>query len=263
MAIAVIGGTGVYEPPWLMDPAPQTVKTPYGTVEIVAGHCGPHQSATWFLNRHGSGHRIPPHQVNYRANLWALREVGAHRIIATAAVGSLSPSLPPGSLVLPDQFLDFTKSRPTTFFDSDSQTVVHTDMTHPFCRQLATGLAAAATAAGLEPVAQEGVYVCTEGPRFETLAEIRAFRLLGGDVVGMTAVPEVVLARELGLCYQTLALVTNFAAGLAETSLSHGEVLDLVKTKRATLTEIVGRALVDPRLEETKWCECGPPAAPV
>ena len=262
VTLAVVAGTGVYEAPWLRDAAVQTVKTPYGMVECMAGSLGPAKSRTWFLNRHGPGHRIPPHQVNYRANIWALREIGAERIIATAAVGSLNPSLAPGSIVLPDQFLDFTKSRPGTFFDADSQTVVHTDMTHPFCRQLAARLAAAASEAGLEPVSTGGTYVCTEGPRFETPAEIRAYRLLGGDVVGMTVVPEVVLARELGLCYQTLALVTNWAAGLTAEPMTQAEVLGLVKAKRGVLTEILGLALTHPDLER-KQCECGPPPAAI
>jgi 5'-methylthioadenosine phosphorylase len=158
----------------------------------------------------------------------------------------MNPAMPPGALVLPDQFLDFTKNRIATYFEGGGglgQGVVHTDVTWPFCETIRDALVAAAEALSLAPPARGGVYVCTEGPRFETPAEIRAYRILGGDLVGMTAVPEVVLARELGLCYQTVALVTNWAAGLTSEALSHEEVLTLMAANTESTSRLLAHVL--------------------
>lgn len=259
MTIAIIGGSGIYDPVWMSEAGLKSVSTPYGTVEVQVGLVKDSAVRTLFINRHGNGHSIPPHRVNYRANVWALRELGADRIIATAAVGSLNRTMPPGALVLPDQFLDFTKSRPATFFDGEdggaNLGVVHTDMTTPFCPELTRGLEWAAEHLAMSPLLGPATYVCTEGPRFETPAEIRAYQVLGGDLVGMTAVPEVVLARELGLCYQTIGLVTNWAAGLSGQPLSHQEVLDLMGSNRENTMRLLGAALnASP---EQRSCSCG------
>ncbi|MBE3589396.1 MAG: S-methyl-5'-thioadenosine phosphorylase [Firmicutes bacterium] len=236
MRLGIIGGTGVYDPDILDDAREVTVSTPYGEVRLLAGRYRGEEVA--FMNRHGAGHSLPPHRVNYRANIWALKELGVERVIATAAVGALRREHAPGSLILCDQFLDFTKSRPATFYEGGEAGVVHVDVTEPYCPELRALMEESGRAAGL-PVKNGGVYVCTEGPRFETAAEIRVFAQLGGDVVGMTGVPEVVLARELGLCYSTVAMVANLAAGLSPTPLTHSEVVAVMNQNVAHLRRLI------------------------
>jgi 5'-methylthioadenosine phosphorylase len=218
---AIIGGTGVYDAEALENPCKQTVQTPYGPVSYVWGTHAGHRVA--FMPRHGASHQTPPHQVNYKANLFALKQAGVKRILATAAVGSMRKSLPPGSLVIVDQFLDFTKARPVTYFEN-GEAVAHVDMSDPYCGGLRAHLERTAAACAIA-VSAGGTYVVTEGPRFETPAEIRAFAILGGDVVGMTSVPEVVLAKELGMCYASVAMVTNMCAGMTANPLTHEEVV--------------------------------------
>jgi 5'-methylthioadenosine phosphorylase len=222
---AIIGGTGVYQPDLLEDVRSQTIETPYGTVELQTGILAGKSVA--FLARHGKGHAVPPHRVNYRANIWALKQLGVQQILATAAVGSLHDHLSPGELVIIDQFIDFTKQRPSTYFEG-GQGVVHIDMTDPYCGRLRGELLRAAGHLQI-PVHAKGTYVCTEGPRFETPAEIRMFQTWGGDVVGMTSVPEVVLAREQEICYASVAMVTNYCSGISKHPLTHKEVMDVMK----------------------------------
>ncbi|MCL6561681.1 MAG: S-methyl-5'-thioadenosine phosphorylase [Firmicutes bacterium] len=256
--VAIIGGSGVYQLPGLSGLVGRTVETPYGEVELWEGE-GPDGVPLVFLNRHGRAHRIPPHRVNYRANLWAVKALGCHRVVATGAVGSLHRALVPGWLVLVDQFLDFTKARPATFFEGGEGGVIHTDVTDPYCATLRRHLAEAAQALGF-PYWERGTYVATEGPRFESRAEIEAFRRLGGDVVGMTGVPEVVLARELGLCYATVALVTNLAAGLSANPLTHEEVLQVMAEHAERVNRLFWQAL--PALAGAWECpSCPPPPA--
>ncbi|HZK25490.1 MAG TPA: S-methyl-5'-thioadenosine phosphorylase [Oscillospiraceae bacterium] len=249
--LAIIGGTGVYDPKLLGAVERLEVTTRYGTALLTQGIYQGEKVV--FLARHGIEHGTPPHKINYRANMAALVKLGVTRVIATAAVGTLNETMPPGSMVLLEQFLDFTKGREATFFDGGEAGVVHLDFTQPYCPQINQSLQQAAQAAGLE-LLQGGVYVCTEGPRFETPAEIKMFKLLGGDLVGMTNVPEVVLAREAGLCYNTVALCTNFAAGLAPQELTHQEVLDVmaenVDKVRRLLAEVI------PRLGTERSCRC-------
>jgi 5'-methylthioadenosine phosphorylase len=252
--IGIIGGTGVYDPEWLQAGRPRTMTTPYGDVLVTEGEVGGRPVV--FLNRHGPGHAVPPHRVNYRANLFALHTLGVRQVVATAAVGSLNPAVPPGHLLLADQFLDFTHGRVSTFFEGGADGVVHTDMTAPYCEGLRATLTEASRTLRL-PLTNGGTYVTTEGPRFESAAEIRAFRILGGDVVGMTGVPEVVLARELGLCYATICLSTNFAAGLAGHPLTHREVVDLMTQHGEHLRALLTAAV--PGLGDAP-CSC-PPAA--
>lgn len=254
MKVAVIGGTGVYDPGWLQEAHTHEVLTPYGPALLTEGRLASGGDQTViFMNRHGIGHSVPPHRVNYRANLWALAEKGVKRVVATAAVGSLNLAMTPGSMILVDQFLDFTKSRPVTFFDGGDQGVVHSDVTEPYCPASRHRLEEAGHRAGVDLI-RGGVYVTTEGPRFETSAEIRAYRILGGDVVGMTGVPEVVLARELGICYTTIALVTNFAAGLSPHALTHQEVVDVMAQHVTRLRDVMAQALG--RLGEEYACTC-------
>jgi 5'-methylthioadenosine phosphorylase len=202
-----------------------------------------------FLARHGIGHVIPPHRLNYRANIAALAQLGAERIITVSSVGSLREELPPGSFVLPDQFVDLTKSRPTTFFDGGR--VYHVSTADPFCPELAGWAVEAGTEVG-EPFHSGGTYVCVEGPRFSTRAESRFFRTLA-DIIGMTLVPEVTLAREMALCYSCLAMVTDFDVWAAKPV----EAADVVRTMRENqdrMLKVLERLL--PKLERPRGCAC-------
>lgn len=249
--IAVIGGTGVYEPDILDDIRDEKVSTPYGDVELKTGkHQGRHVA---FMNRHGVGHSIPPNMVNYRANIYALKKIGVKNILATAAVGSLNPLMEPGQFVFVDQFLDFTKFRQHTFFDGGAAGVLHTDMTDPYCPALRDVLSRAAEGLGLE-YHNGGVYVCTEGPRFETTAEIKMFRMLGGDLVGMTGVPEAPLAREAEICYAAIAMVTNFAAGISPVRLFHQEVVDAMTSNVENIRKLLMQAVAG--IEDANACPC-------
>lgn len=225
--IAIIGGTGVYDPKMLQNIREATVATPYGEVSYKLGdYAG---KAVAFISRHGNKHSIPPHLINYRANIWAMKKIGVQNIIATTAVGSLNPDMKPGHFVLVDQFLDFTKNRINTFYEGGEKGVVHVDVTQPYCPSLRKTIAHVARDLSSITIHDHGTYVCTEGPRFETPAEIAMFAKLGGDLVGMTNVPEAVLAREAEMCYTTVSMVTNFAAGISPEPLTHGEVLETMR----------------------------------
>lgn len=250
--LAVIGGSGVYRLDLLSGAREVSQETPYGPVRLMVGSVDGQEVA--FLARHGPGHAVPPHRVNYRAHIWALARLGVRRVVATSAVGSLRPRIEPGHLVLVDQFIDFTRGRPATFFDGGPGGVAHVDVTEPYCPALRAMAARAARAAGWV-VHEGGVYVCTEGPRFETPAEIRAFSSLGGDVVGMTGVPEVVLAREAGMCYASLCIVTNYAAGMAGRALGAEEVFALMDAKRELLARTLALLLPEAAQDATA-CRC-------
>lgn len=256
--LAIIGGTGVYDPSLLTNLQEVKVETRFGTVCL---QCGEYADRTVaFLARHGANHSVPPHLINYRANILALKQLEVEQVIATAAVGSLNPEMRPGELVLVDQFLDFTRNRVSTFHEGGEEGVVHLDVTEPYCPRLRSWLLAAAKAEGVS-AHNRGTYVCTEGPRFETPAEIGMFRLLGGDVVGMTSVPEVVLAREAGLCYATVAMVTNFAAGISRTPLTHAEVLEQMARNSENIKRVIMRALRT--ISGERDCRCANVEAPI
>ncbi|MHC1758504.1 MAG: S-methyl-5'-thioadenosine phosphorylase [Negativicutes bacterium] len=250
--IAIIGGTGVYNPGMLDQISTLTVETPYGAITCQTGAYAGKRVA--FIPRHGSRHSIPPHLINYRANIWALKKLGVRQILATTAVGSLNPEMKPGDFVLPDQFIDFTKQRVSTFYEGGERGVVHVDVTSPYCSKLQHKVAELARKLNL-PVHDGGCYVCTEGPRFETAAEIKAFKLLGGDVVGMTGVPEAVLAREAEMCYVTVSMVTNFAAGISAESLTHHEVLDTMKQNSANIRSLLDQAIETAGVDDDE-CSC-------
>ncbi len=224
MRIAIIGGTGVYDPKFLEKADELIVSTPYGEVKILKGLYEGEEVG--FLARHGVGHSIPPHKINYKANIWALKYLGVERILSTTAVGSLRINLLPGDLVILDQFIDFTKARDITFYDGRDGKVIHIDFTTPYCPELRRLLYETAQELGIK-AHPHGTYICTEGPRFETPAEIRMYAMFG-DVVGMTNVPEVILARELEMCYASVSLITNYAAGISRTPLTHWEVLEVM-----------------------------------
>lgn len=226
--IGVIAGTGVIEHFDLG--RGEQVSTPFGKAEVYGGVGG----GCFVIPRHGRDHRSPPHGINYRANVAALAQLGVKQVLATSAVGSMARGFRVGKIGLLDQFLDFTKRRQTTFFED---TVVHTDMTHPYSERLNAAIAAAAKRAGVD-VRQNLVYVCVEGPRFETAAEIRMFRALGGDVVGMTGVPEVVLAGEKKMEYASVVIATNWAAGM-QPRVSHEEVLGVMRKSGRVVKQLI------------------------
>ncbi len=221
--VAIIGGSGLTRLKNLEITRREVVRTPFGepSAPLVFGHLGGHQ--TVFLARHGHGHTIPPHDVNYRANIWALRDVGASHVIAVNAVGGITPPMTSGRLVIPDQIVDYTYGRLHTFFGIEQKSVTHVDFTWPYCEDLRQAMIAAARRARLDAV-EQGTYAATQGPRFESIAEIRRLERDGGDIVGMTGMPETSLARELGLCYACIAVVANPAAGKAAGTISLKEI---------------------------------------
>jgi len=204
-----------------------------------------------FLPRHGEGHTLPPHKVNYRANLWGLRELGVERVIATNAVGAIDEELQPGSIVVPLDIIDFTKSRQNTFYEGSP--VTHVDVSAPYCPTIVKTLSD--SVAGIGKKGKDGIVMaCTEGPRYETPAEIRMLKTLGGGVVGMTAAPEVFLARELEMCYGSVCFVSNMAAGLQRT-LSAQEVEERGRDSGQILNKIIIEA-VDNIPDSRRGCAC-------
>jgi 5'-methylthioadenosine phosphorylase len=207
--IGVFGVTGFYR--FLEDVEEVPVATPYGPPSAPVRIGRIEGADVAFMPRHGDEHTLPPHRINYRANLWAMQEVGAKRIVGPAACGSLKPELAPGTFVICDQFVDRTQGRESTFYDGPQTT--HVSAADPFCRELGDVLATSAEELGI-PVVRGGTVVVIQGPRFSTRAESRWFADSGFDVVNMTQYPECWLARELELCYAGIALVTDYDAGL-------------------------------------------------
>jgi 5'-methylthioadenosine phosphorylase len=210
--LAIIGGSGLTWLATLQGTRRKTVRTPYGRPSA-ALHIGRLQGRdVVFLARHGDPHTLPPHAVNYRANLWALHALKVKNIVAVATVGGIRADLGPGTLVVPDQIIDYTHGRHSTYSGARGKGVMHVDFTHPYCEALRKRLIGSAAAAG-EPVVAGGTYAATQGPRLETAAEINRLERDGADMVGMTGMPEAALARELGLCYAAITVVVNHAAG--------------------------------------------------
>jgi 5'-deoxy-5'-methylthioadenosine phosphorylase len=197
-----------------------------------------------FLPRHGSSHSIPPHRVNYRANLWALRHVGVETVLAVAAVGGITEAMAPAMIVIPDQIIDYTYGRDHTLFEADLTHVTHIDFTHPYCESLRKQLLEAGRHCGAIPIAG-GTYGATQGPRLETAAEIQRMQRDGCDLVGMTGMPEASLAKEMNLCYAACAVVSNWAAGKGEGPIEVREIeanltkgMEKVKSLVAALLEL-------------------------
>lgn len=243
--IGIIGGSGVYEITQKADSIEKkTVQTDYGQdVEVSILDIADKKVA--FIARHASGHSIPPHKINYKANIDALKKCGVTRIIATNSVGSLNEDMGPGSFVIPDDFLDFTSVRDKTFYNDK---VVHIDATEPYCNNIAQ------TIASCGDVILGGTYVCTEGPRFETPAEIKMFKMFGGDVVGMTGLPEAILAREREMCYSSICIVSNFAAGISPEKLTIDEVFEVMEIKQAELLDLIYDIIKN--LDDSEDCSC-------
>jgi 5'-methylthioinosine phosphorylase len=221
--VAIIGGSGLTKLKNLEITRHEVVRTPYGEPSgpMVYGQLGGNEVV--FLPRHGPSHTIPPHQINYRANIWALKQAGIRQVIAVAAVGGITAPMAAGVLAFPDQIIDYTYAREHTFYGGEHKKVTHVDFSNPYCTELRAVLIDAAHRAGIKAV-EQGTYGATQGPRFESAAEIRRMERDGCDLVGMTGMPEAGLARELELCYATIAVVANAAAGKESTPISLKEI---------------------------------------
>ncbi|MFT3758334.1 S-methyl-5'-thioinosine phosphorylase [Thauera sp.] len=233
--LAIIGGSGLTQLSNLAIVRREVVRTPYGEPSGALTYGSLCSEPVVFLARHGYGHTIPPHRVNYRANIWALKQAKARGIISVASVGGIRAGFGPGTLVVPDQIIDYTWGRDSTFFEGGEMPVKHVDFTHPYDAELRRRLLAATAAAG-ESAVDGGVYAATQGPRLETAAEIDRLERDGADVVGMTGMPEAVLARELELPYAALNVVVNYAAGRSDSA--QGIVFDDIE---ATLQTAMSR----------------------
>ena len=248
--IGIFGGTGIYDSGLLKDSKEISIDTPYGKTSdsITVGEFNGKKVA--FMPRHGKKHTIPPHLINFRANIWAFKELGVKRIIAPSAVGSLKEEFEPGNLALPSQFIDFTKSRKGTF--SEDGRVIHISVADPFCPELQKVILNVTKTHGIK-IHQDCTYVCTEGPRFSTKAESRFFRTTGADIIGMTLVPECQLAREAQICYVSLSTVTDYDVW-AEKPVTAKEVMETL-AKNVEMTKKLLTFVID-QIPEVKSCSC-------
>ncbi len=249
--IGLIGGSGLYSMPGFEVREERTVETPYGlpSDDYVIGELS--GRTVVFLPRHSRKHDIPPHKVNYRANIHGFKTLGAERVIAVSAVGGINKSMKPGDIVLLDQLIDFTKSRTNTFFDEDE--VVHVDFTEPYCPEMREVFVRASRAGEIR-LFEKGTYVCVEGPRLETSSEIRFFSSMKADVVGMTGMPEAVLARELEICYAAVSVITNYAAGISTEKLTTSEVVETMSRSTAVVKRLLSVAVE--MMPDKRGCPC-------
>ena len=248
--IGIFGGTGIYDSGLLKDSKEISIDTPYGKTSdsITVGEFNGKTVAC--MPRHGKKHTIPPHLINFRANIWAFKELGVKRIIAPSAVGSLKEEFEPGNLALPSQFIDFTKSRKGTF--SEDGRVIHISVADPFCPELQKVILNVTKIQGIK-IHQDCTYVCIEGPRFSTKAESRFFRTTGADIIGMTLVPECQLAREAQICYVSLSTVTDYDVW-AEKPVTAKEVMETL-AKNVEMTKKLLTFVID-QIPEVKSCSC-------
>ena len=251
--IAIIGGTGIYDNNLFHEEKTIKPHTPYGPTSdsIIVGLAGDRKIA--FLPRHGKGHKIPPHMINYRANIWALKDLGVKRIIAPSAVGSLNYRYAPGDIMLPDQFIDFTKNRNYSFFDGSQ--VCHISMADPFCIYLRKIANECMNDLGIK-FHDKGTYVCIEGPRFSTRSESKIFKdVYQADIIGMTLIPECVLARESEICYLSISTITDYDVW-AEQPVSTKEVIETLH-KNVEITRTIISKLVPLISDNRNDCTCG------
>jgi 5'-methylthioinosine phosphorylase len=240
--VAIIGGTGLTQLEGLSIREAVSMDTPYGapSADILRGEFGGRE--VLFLARHGHPHRIPPHQVNYRANLWALKQAGAEAILAVNAVGGIHAAMGTGHFCVPHQLIDYTWGRAHTFYEGELEHVTHVDFTHPYDKGLRAQLIAALQAEGCG-YSGHGVYACSQGPRLETVAEIARMERDGADIVGMTGMPETALARELALPYACLALVVNPAAGKSAGVITMAEIEQALADGMGKVKAVLQRVL--------------------
>ena len=231
-----------------------TVETPWGAATVYCGKLEGIPCAV--LLRYGDKSTVASHRISFRANLWALKTLGVEHLITQNAIGSVNPDIRPGDFVIPDDFIDFTKHRELSFFEEE-ECWVRVDMTDPFCPALRQKLISAAKEIGVNP-RERGVFICTEGPRFETPAEVRFYRSIGGDIIGTPMVPEAVLAREAGICYASVSIVINMATGMAPAVVHSGDEGIINYSARTGLEEKVEQIfrLVAKSLDTPRTCHC-------
>ena len=253
--IGIFGGTGIYDSELLQDSKEITIETPYGKTSdtITIGEFKGKKIA--FMPRHGKKHSIPPHMINYCANIWAFKELGITRIVSPSAVGSLKEEIKPGDFVLPTQFIDFTKSRKNSF--SKEGKVIHISVADPFCPELQKIVSETANNQDIT-LHEDCTYACIEGPRFSTKAESRFYKSTGSDIIGMTLVPECQLAREAQICYVSISTVTDYDVW-AEKPVTAKEVMDTlsknVQITKKLLAELIGKMPDDFATKRTCSCE--------
>lgn len=250
--IGVIGGSGLYEIKGFVLKKKSTISTPYGkpSDQYLTGTMG--KTEIIFLPRHGSHHNIPPHMINYRANIWGFRKLGVDRILSISAAGGINKGLKPGDIVISDQILDMTKERKSTYYDG-KEGVIHIDFTEPYCPELRRILLKAGRQKRLS-LKNGGTYVAVEGPRLETASEIKSFSILGGDIVGMTGMPEAALARELEICYAGISVVANYAAGISRRKLTVAEVMEAMKDSTEKIKDLLKSTFT--LIPEQMKCSC-------
>ncbi|MCI0469828.1 MAG: S-methyl-5'-thioadenosine phosphorylase [Nitrospirae bacterium] len=256
MLIGIIAGSGLYQIEGLRITETAALSTPYGqpssayrlgTIKSEKG-----ETRLAFLARHGDSHAIPPHQINYRANIWGFKHLGAERIISIGAVGAISKDIAPGAIVILDQLIDMTSGTEIqTYYDKDK--VVHIDLTNPYCPEMRDSLIKASEKTKI-PARTTGTYILVSGPRLETAAEIRFFSMIGGDVVGMTIMPEAVLARELEICISAIAVASNYAAGISQAKLTMTEVVQTMKDASESVKTLIAEAVSN--LPSNRSCPC-------
>ncbi len=264
--IGIISGSGLYEIKGLIIKKRRKITTPFGNPsdKYIIGEI--ENTEVTFLPRHGSRHNLPPHMINYKANIWGFKELGIKRIISVSAVGGIKKGLKPGNIVVLDQIIDMTKIRKSTFYDRKAGTtclpdrqarsrgeVVHIDFTEPYCPEMCQVILKAGKLSKV-PLKNGGTYVAVEGPRLETASEIRAFGMLGGDVVGMTGMPEASLARELEICYSGISVVANYAAGITKRKLTTKEVLNAMRASTEKIKQLLKQTFK--LLPKQRTCPC-------
>lgn len=250
--IGVIGGSGLYEMQGLTLKHREKIKTPYGdpSEHYFIGTFGDQEII--FLPRHGKGHSIPPHKINYRANMWGFKKLGVERILSVSAVGGIRKGLKPRDVVILDQVLDMTRNRESTFYDG-KKGVVHIDFSEPYCPEMREVMLTAGRRSKVI-LKNGGTYVAVEGPRLESASEIKSFGILGGDVVGMTGMPEAALARELEMCYSGLSVVANYAAGISKKKLTVQEVMEAMTIATEKIKRLFREAI--PMIPDRRQCPC-------
>ena len=248
--IGIFGGTGIYDSELLQESKEISIDTPYGKTSdsITIGDYKGRKVA--FMPRHGKKHAISPHMINFRANIWAFKELGVTRILAPSAVGSLKEELKPGDFALPSQFLDFTKSRIGSF--SEDGKVIHISVAEPFCPELQEVVLQTAQSQNIK-IHKNCTYVCIEGPRFSTKAESKFFRTTGADIIGMTLVPECQLAREAQICYVSISTITDYDVW-AEKPVTAKEVLETLSKNVESIKKML--AVILEKIPKTRKCYC-------
>ncbi|GBE40435.1 S-methyl-5'-thioinosine phosphorylase [bacterium BMS3Bbin09] len=250
--IGLIGGSGLYDIKGFILKQKKTVTTPYGkpSDQYLIGKIG--NTEIVFLPRHGKKHNMPPHMINYRANIWGFKKLSVDRIISISAVGGIKKGFKPGDIVVLDQIMDMTRNRKSTFYDGKGG-VMHIDFTEPYCPELRDIILKAGKQARIS-LKNGGNYVAVEGPRLETASEIKGFKLLGGDVVGMTGMPEASLAREAAICYSGISVVANYAAGISKTKLTVPEVMEAMNASTEKLKQLLKKTFS--LISEERKCTC-------